>query len=88
MPNTKSAAKRLKTNEKRKDRNKAVRTRVRHVTKEARKSLETGAADVQTSVKEAIRQLDKAHTKGVYKKKTVSRLKSRLAKKAAALAKG
>lgn len=84
MPNTKSAKKRLKQSEKAKDRNRAVRTRVRNATKEARQALSTGAEGQADVVKTALKELDKGHTKGVYKKETVNRLKSRLAKKLAA----
>jgi small subunit ribosomal protein S20 len=85
VANTKSALKRMRQNEKRRLRNRAVRSRVRTAVKTARTALTTpGATDAGVSVVEAIRALDKAVTKGVIHRNTASRKKSSLARQLAA----
>jgi small subunit ribosomal protein S20 len=83
MANIKSQIKRNRTNEKRHDRNKAVKSELRTVTKRVYAAVAEGDADVAvTSQREAARALDKAASKGVMHKRTVARKKSRLAKAA------
>ena len=79
MANTKSALKRMRQNEKRRVRNRAVRTRVRTAVKTARTALGPPGTDARAAVLEAIRALDKAVTKGVVHKNTAARKKSALA---------
>ena len=74
MANTKSAIKRIRTSEKRRQRNRAVRTRVRT-------ALTTAGAEAGSAVLQAIRTLDKAVTKGVIHRNTAARKKSALARK-------
>ena len=80
MANTKSAMKRIRQNERRRLRNRTVRSRVRTLMKAAR------AAEGPTSspaILEAIRALDKAMSKGVFHPNTVARKKSALARRLA-----
>ena len=80
MANTKSAVKRIRQNERRRVRNRAVRSHVRSALKEARAAQ---GAEQRTSVAEAIRALDRAVTKGVIHRNTAARKKSALARRLA-----
>jgi small subunit ribosomal protein S20 len=81
MANIKSQVKRNRTNAKRHDRNKAVKSQLRTVTKKVSTAVVDGDADAAVaSQREAARALDKAASKGVLHKRTVARKKSRLAK--------
>lgn len=81
MANTKSAIKRMRQSEKRRQRNRTVRTRVRTALKTARAAVTTTGGDAAAAVLQAIRVLDKAVTKGVIHRNTASRKKSALARK-------
>jgi small subunit ribosomal protein S20 len=81
LANTSSALKRMRQNERRRLRNRTVRSKVRTAVKSARAALGTGGADARTSVTEAIRALDKAVTKGVIHRNTADRKKSALARR-------
>jgi small subunit ribosomal protein S20 len=81
VANTKSAMKRIRQNERRRLRNRAVRTKVRTALKVARAS---DGAQQRPSIEEAIRTLDKAVTKGVVHPNTAARKKSSLARRLAA----
>ena len=79
MANHKSAEKRARQNEKKRVRNKAVRTRVKHATKEVRLiSAQTSKEDALPKLKAAQSIIDKARKKGVIHKKTAARKISRL----------
>ncbi len=78
MPQHASAKKRMLTNERDRQRNRAVRTGVRHAIRDLKES--PGAPDSPGQLREAHSVLDKAAKKGVLHKKTVDRMKSRLAK--------
>jgi small subunit ribosomal protein S20 len=81
MANIKSAVKRMRQTEKRRTRNRAVRTRVRS----AIKSYRAADGGQKTSTLPAtISEIDRAKKKGVIHKNAAARYKSRLAKKAAA----
>jgi small subunit ribosomal protein S20 len=80
VANTKSAVKRIRQNERRRVRNRAVRSQVRAALKEARAAQ---GAEQRTSVAEAIRALDRAVTKGVIHRNTAARKKSALARRLA-----
>jgi len=81
MANIKSQIKRNRTNEKRHERNKAVKSSLKTSTKRVQASVATGDVETaKTQVLEASRALDKAASKGVLHKKTAARKKSRLAK--------
>ncbi|MBI4560471.1 MAG: 30S ribosomal protein S20 [Candidatus Rokubacteria bacterium] len=85
MANIKSALKRMRQNEKRRLRNRIVRSTVRTGVKAARTALGQKSQDVKALVADAIRTLDKAVTKGVIHKNTASRKKSALAHRLASL---
>ena len=78
MANTKSAIKRIRTSETRRQRNRTVRTRMRTALKTARASVATPGDEARTAVLLAIRTLDKAVTKGVIHRNTAARKKSAL----------
>jgi small subunit ribosomal protein S20 len=70
--------KRIRQNEHRRLRNRAVRSKVRSALKDAR-TVE--GAEAKTTITEAIRALDKAVTKGVIHRNTAARKKSSLARR-------
>lgn len=78
MANTKSAIKRMRQNERKRSRNRTLRSRVRTSVKLARAA---SGAEQQTAVHDAIRALDKAVTKGVIHRNTAARKKSSLARR-------
>ncbi len=81
MANHKSAEKRARQNEKRRVRNKAVKTRIKHLTKEVR--LASGDASKEKALAKlnaAQSIIDKALKKGVIHKKTAARKISRLSR--------
>jgi small subunit ribosomal protein S20 len=78
VANTKSAMKRMRQNERRRMRNRAIRSKMRGAIKDARAA--DGAAR-SSIVLEAIRALDKAVTKGVIHRNTAARKKSALARR-------
>lgn len=81
MANTKSAKKRIRQNERRRLRNRAVRSKVRSAIKDARASQ---GAEARPTITEAIRELDRAVSKGVVHRNTAARKKSALARRLAA----
>lgn len=86
MANHKSALKRIRTTEKRRVRNQAVRSETRTGIKKARVAIEgKNVALAKTETLEAIRLLDKATTKGVVHKRNAARRKSRLMRQLNAL---
>jgi len=87
MANIKSQIKRNKQNEKRGERNKAVRTALKTSTKKIRTAVDAGDAEEAIArQREAARALDKAVAKGMVHKRTAARRKSRLAKAAGSVA--
>ena len=82
MANTKSAVKRMHQNERRRARNRALRSKLRTAVKTARTG--ESSAGRAAAVVEAIRTLDKAVTKGVLHRNTAARRKSALARSLAA----
>ena len=82
MPNVKSAEKRMRTAAKRAERNKAQRSRLRTALKKAHQA-ET-ADDASASFADAKSLLDRAARKRLVHPNKAARLKSRLAKQAAA----
>ena len=81
MANTPSARKRIRQNEKRRLRNRAVRSAVRGSVKSAREALGGKSGDSAAVVREAIRALDRAVTQGIIHRNTAARRKSALARK-------
>lgn len=88
MANTKQAKKRAAQNEKRKARNRSVKTAVRGKLKELRTSAESAIDKAKELLPTTVSALDRAVRKGVLHEKTAARLKSRatinVTKKAAA----
>ena len=80
MPNLRSAKKRMRIEEKRRARNKAVKSTVRTQITQARESIAATPQEPQTeeAVREAISALDRAVTKGVLHRNNAARRKSRL----------
>mgnify|MGYP001376110983 CR=1 FL=1 len=78
MPNTPSAARHLRKSIKQQARNQAYRTRMRNTIKQARQALTDGDTTASKLVHDACREIDKTATKGIIKKNTASRYKSRL----------
>jgi small subunit ribosomal protein S20 len=86
VANIKSQIKRNKQNEKRHERNKAVKTGLKTAVRKFREAAETGdAAQAQELARDASKKLDKAASKGVIHKNQAANRKSAIAKKAASL---
>ena len=86
MANIKSQIKRNKQNEKRHERNKAVKTGLKTAVRKFREAAETGdAAQAQELARDASKKLDKAASKGVIHKNQAANRKSAIQKKAASL---
>lgn len=85
MANHKSALKRAIQSEQRRQRNKAVQTRVKNVVKDVNLSIAENADDAGQRFNVAKSVIDKASKKGVLHKRTAARKISRLAKKVNAL---
>ena len=86
MATHKSAIKRIRQNAKRRDHNRTYRTRARTLVKKARASIASGdltAAQVDTRA--ALRDLDKAASRGTLHRRNAARRKSRLMKQLARL---
>ena len=80
MANTSSARKRIKQNEKRRLRNRALRSAIRSAVKTARASVAGKAPKAAGDVHVAIRELDRAVSRGVIHRNTAARKKSSLAR--------
>ena len=86
MANIKSQIKRVKTNEKARQRNKSVRSSVRTAVRRFREAVEAGNTDKAVELERAAaKALDKAASKGVIHKNQAANRKSAMAKRAAAL---
>ena len=86
MANIKSQIKRNKQNEKRHERNKAVKSGLKTAVRKFREAAEAGdAAEAEALAKDAAKKLDKAASKGVIHKNQAANRKSAIAKKAASL---
>ena len=79
MPNHKSAIKRVRQNETKREINRGNRSRVRTAIKKLRSAMSTGTAkDAQDLLPLTVSQIDKAVQKGVIHRNAASRYKSRL----------
>ena len=79
MANHKSALKRIRQTEKRTERNRYYRTRLKNIVKAVRSAIEEGnKEEAQAAFKVANQQLHKFVSKGVLKKETAARKVSRL----------
>lgn len=83
MPHHKSAAKRVITNAKSRDRNIAANTRMRNAVRAVRSA--TTRSQAEAAYLSAASVLDRTASKGIIKKETASRHKARLAKVARSL---
>lgn len=73
-----STKKRIRQNEKKRTRNKSIRSEVRNCIKRLRAAHSSEGVTKQDLLKIIIKKLDKAVSKGVYHMNTASRYKSRL----------
>jgi len=78
MPNTKSAKKELRKSKKRQVYNKQIKKNIKDLIKKSRKAIEAGDEQAKELVAKTLKALDKAAQKGVIKKNTRDRKKSRL----------
>ncbi|HEV7755756.1 MAG TPA: 30S ribosomal protein S20 [Mycobacteriales bacterium] len=86
MANIKSQLKRIKTNEKARLRNKAVKSSLKTAVRRFRAAAAAGDREAVTvELKSAARALDKAASKGVIHKNQAANKKSALAQQAASL---
>ena len=82
MPHSKSAAKRVRQSEKRRQQNKAVKSAIKTQSKKVLAGAEAGDADrARAELRLAVKRLDRAAAKGVMHKNTAARHKSRLTRK-------
>jgi small subunit ribosomal protein S20 len=86
MANIKSQIKRICTNQKAADRNKAVRSEVKTAVRAAREAVVAGdKTKAAEALKVATKKLDKAVSKGVLHKNQAANKKSAIAKKVSSL---
>lgn len=87
MANIKSQIKRIKTNQKRQDRNRAIKSSLKTAISRFEKALEAGEEEAKKALNVAVRALDKAASKNVIHKNNAANKKSALMKKYNALIK-
>jgi len=81
MPQTKQAKKALRKSDKRAVKNKAVKKEVKKLRKQTREAIvQNEKAQIDKLLAETIKKIDKAIQKGIIKKNTGARYKSRLMK--------
>ncbi len=86
MANIKSQIKRIGTNKKRQERNKAVKSELKTAIRSTREAIAAGDAEkAQAALKLAAKKLDKATSKGVIHANQAANRKSAIAKQVAAL---
>jgi small subunit ribosomal protein S20 len=86
VANIKSQIKRIKTNLKAQERNKAVKSELKTAVRRTRDAIAAGdKAVAQTALKTATKKLDKAVSKGVIHENQAANRKSSMAKQVAAL---
>ena len=79
LANIKSAKKRILVNEKKAERNKAIKSKVKTLIKKVDSAVASGDKEAaKASLITAVSEIDKACSKGVYHKNTVARKVSRL----------
>ena len=79
MPNTKSAKKRLRQNEARRDRNRAFKSSMRTQVKKVREAVSSGQLDqAEEAFRVAAQKLDRAGSRRLIHPNTAARTKSRL----------
>lgn len=80
MPQLRNAKKALRKSEKRGEHNLNIKTNIRFLSKKTRKLAQDKDAQAEESLKAVIKAIDKAAQKGILKKNTAARKKSRLIK--------
>ena len=86
MANIKSQIKRIKQNEKRHQRNKAVKSELKTLVRKFREAADSGDKDTAVEAgRVATRKLDKAVSKGVIHKNQAANRKSAIMKRASSL---
>ena len=86
LANSKSAKKRIRTTERNRQRNQDVKSRVKTMAKKVLAAIDTKDVEATTvALSVAYKEFDKAVSKGILKKNTASRKKSRLAAKVNAM---
>ncbi len=83
MANIKSQKKRILTNARRQERNKAVRSELKTRVKSADQAATQSAEDVDEQVRQAVKALDMAAAKGIIHKNQAANRKSKLMKRIA-----
>ena len=78
MPNTKSAKRRVRNSARKQIRNSVVRSQIKTTEKKFRGAVAAKQDDSPAALRAAISTLDKAVKKGVIKRETADRKKSRL----------
>ena len=81
MANTRSAEKMIRAAERRRVRNRSIKSAVRTYVRKAERGITATAEDTNALVVQAISKLDKAASKGILHKRNAARRKSRLMKK-------
>lgn len=82
MAKLKSSKKRIKSNKRREQRNVSVKSAIKTAVKKVEQAIAEGDVEAaQAHFSKVVSALDSASTKGIIKKNTASREKSRLAKK-------
>jgi small subunit ribosomal protein S20 len=82
MANIRSQIKRNRQNERRRVRNKSVRSEIRTRTKTAVTAIDAGVEDAAEATRAAVRRIDKAAAQGVIHKNQAANRKSRLMRRA------
>ena len=81
MPNKKSAKKELRKTVKRNKQNAQMSMAMKNLIKDSHKAIALGEAKVKKDITKTIKAIDKMVKKGLLKKNTASRKKSKLQKK-------
>jgi small subunit ribosomal protein S20 len=84
MANIRSQLKRIKQNEKRRVRNRAVRSELKTRVKTAERAARDGSESFESDLRIAQKRIDQAATKGVIHKNKAARDKARLMRRTAA----
>jgi len=82
LANTKSSEKRIRSNERKRQRNQMYRSRVKSTIRKAEETIFAGQPS-EEAIRTAMSTLDKAAVKGIIHKNNAARRKSRLAQKLA-----
>ncbi len=81
MANIKSAIKRIQVSKRNESRNKSAKSGIKTTLRKALGLISSKSGEAEKLVRQAIKSIDKAVSKGILHKNTASRKKSRLMKK-------